>query len=150
MANIEIEGRLVKKLEPQSGTSSKGEWVKQEFVVEFKDGNYNSNAVFNVWGFDKVKELEAFSLGTQIKVSFGINSREFNGRWYTDLRAWRIQASGNAPQSFAGAPDSQDRSGAGQFNDVPAGFSPSGGFRTSPPPSLDDIPGDEGSDDLPF
>ena len=87
MANIEIEGRLVKKLEPQSGTSSKGEWVKQEFVVEFKDGNYNSNAVFNVWGFDKVKELEAFSLGTQIKVSFGINSREFNGRWYTDLRA---------------------------------------------------------------
>lgn len=150
MANIEIEGRLVKKLEPQSGTSSKGEWMKQEFVVEFKDGNYPSNAVFSVWGQDKVKELEAFSLGSQIKVSFGISSREFNGRWYTDLRAWRIQAAGNASQSFAGGHSEQPGAETASFNDMPSGFSPSGSFRSAPAPTLDDMPADEGGDDLPF
>lgn len=148
MANIEIEGRLLRKMEPQSGRSSRGEWIKQEFVVEFQDGNYPSNAVFSVWGQDKVKELEAFSLGSQIKVSFGISSREFNGRWYTDLRAWRLQTAGQGAPS--GSQEHFEERVDTLQNDVPAGFSPSGGFRSSPPPTLDDMPSDEGGDDLPF
>ncbi len=121
MANLEIEGRIAQKLNVQSGRSARGEWSKQEFILEFQDGNFTSNAVFSVWGEDKVKDLEAYEIGRQVKVSFGISSREYNGRWYTDLRAWRIQVTG---QEAVG---------------------------TVPAPTLNDMPDEQpDSDDLPF
>ena len=45
----------------------------------------------NVWGQDKVNELSSYNAGEMLNVSVNIESREFNGRWYTDVRAWRIQ-----------------------------------------------------------
>lgn len=146
MANLEIEGRLVQKLGIQSGRSARGDWSKQEFIVEYKEGNFPSTACFNVWGADKVRELEAFQVGDMVRVSFNVSSREFNGRWYTDLRAWRIapqtqQAPVSAPVS-AGAPAGGTRSFPGE--DVPAGFAPAA-------PTLDDMPGESDfGDDLPF
>jgi hypothetical protein len=50
----------------------------------------------NVWGEDKVKDLEKYQIGDKVKVSFNLSSREFNGRWYTDVRAWRIESAGQA------------------------------------------------------
>lgn len=83
----------------QSGKSARGDWQKQEFVLDFPDGNFTSSACFSLWGADRVKDLDAFQVGDQIHVWFHINGREYNGRWYTDLRAWRVQA--NAPQAPA-------------------------------------------------
>ena len=97
MANLEIEGRIARKLNVQSGRSARGEWFKQEFILEFQDGNFTSNAVFSVWGEDKVKDLEAYEIGCQVKVSFGISSREYNGRWYTDLQMAGQEAVGTVP-----------------------------------------------------
>ena len=113
MANLEIEGRLVRKLAVQSGRSARGDWSKQEFVVEFQDGNFPSNVVFNVWGADKVRDLERYQVGDEIRVSFAPSSREFNGRWYTDLRAWRIAPAGQAAQPQAHEGDRVQRDGAG-------------------------------------
>lgn len=138
MASLELEGKLIQKLNVQSGTSARGTWEKQEFVLEIPDGNYTNKAVFNVWGADKVKELASVSEGSDVRVSFNISSREYNGRWYTDLRAWRITpAGGPAPAARPSAPMAA--------NDVPAGFGPS-----APAPTMSDYKMPEGEDDLPF
>ncbi|MBR1406956.1 MAG: DUF3127 domain-containing protein [Bacteroidales bacterium] len=153
MANLEIEGRLVRKLAVQSGRSARGDWSKQEFVVEFQDGNFPSNVVFNVWGADKVRDLERYQVGDEIRVSFAPSSREFNGRWYTDLRAWRIapagQAAQPAPQQAYGPQPAAPRGS----QDVPAGFAPRSEGAVppaAPAPTFEDMPGTDSGDDLPF
>lgn len=150
---MEIEGRLIQKLGIQSGKSARGDWAKQEFVIEFQEGNFPSKACFSVWGADKVKDLEKYQPGDQIKVAFNVSSREFNGKWYTDLRAWRISPAGaQAPASGYGAPAyGQNTAGtapASGYQDVPAGFAPSygAGLQQVPPHSIEDMP----EDDLPF
>ena len=140
MASLEIEGKIIRKLQVQSGSSARGDWAKQEFLVEYQDGNFPTTVVFNVWGTDKVQDLGKFQVGDQVRVSFRPSSREYNGKYYTDLRAWRV-----SPVEGAQAPSAQ----APSYDDIPAGFAPAGGFQQAPPPSLEDMPA-EGSDDLPF
>ena len=124
---LELEGTIRQFLGVQSGTSARGEWVKQEFVLDYPDGNYTSQAVFLAWGQDKVKELEKFKVGDKVKVSFNLKSREYNGRWYTDIQIWRIApAVVAAPVAPAPAP-------------------------VAPAPSVEDMPAaDLPEDDLPF
>lgn len=88
---LELEGRIVRKLNVQTGTSAKGAWSKQEFVFEYKEGNYPTQVCMNVWGEEKVRDLEKYQVNDQVKISFNLSSREYNGRWYTDVRAWRIE-----------------------------------------------------------
>ncbi len=143
MANLELEGRLVRKLQPQSGRSARGEWSKQEFVVEYQDGNFPTEVVLNVWGADKVAELQSLREGEMLRISFRPSSREFNGKWYTDLRAWRIQRMDQQQPAREEAPRYAEQPGAG----VPAGFAP----QSAPAPTIDDMPGEDVSDDdLPF
>ncbi len=59
---MELEGTLITKLAVQSGKSARGDWAKQEFVIEYQDGNFPNKVCFNVWGADKVKELGSFRL----------------------------------------------------------------------------------------
>ncbi len=87
--NIELKGKLIQKLEPVSGQSKNGNWQKQEFVIE-TDDQYPKKICMNVWG-DKLQALASVVVGDNITASVNIESREFNGRWYTDIRAWRIQ-----------------------------------------------------------
>ena len=127
---MELTGRLLQKLAVQSGTSARGQWAKQEFVIEYQDGNFPTKACFSVWGQDKVQDLERFQINDEIKVEFNVSSREYNGKWYTDLRAWRITSSAAA--------------GGQAYGPAPAPSEP----LPSPAPELtaDDMPGD----DLPF
>ncbi|MFA5849599.1 MAG: DUF3127 domain-containing protein [Bacteroidales bacterium] len=87
---IEITGRLIKKLPQQSGTSTKGEWKKQEFIIETQE-NFPKKICMNVWGAEKVDELAGYGEGENLKISVNIESREFNQRWYTDVRAWKVE-----------------------------------------------------------
>ena len=87
---LEIKCRLLDKLAVQNGTSARGPWCKQDFIVETLE-QYPRKICMNVWGQDKVNELASFNAGEMLTVSINIESREFNGRWYTDVRAWRIQ-----------------------------------------------------------
>lgn len=128
---LELEGTIRQKMGVQSGTSARGPWAKQEFVVDFPDGNFTSQACFSAWGQDKVQELDKYQVGDRVKVSFNLKSREFNGRWYNDLQIWRISPAG-AAQPAAPAP-------------TPAAPAP-----VAPAPTLDDMPGEDAQDDLPF
>ena len=140
---LEIEGTLRQKLTPQRGTSTRGEWTKQEFVLEFPDGNYTSQACFTAFGQDKVAELDKYQVGDKVKVSFNLRSREFNGRWYNDLQIWKV-----APAAAAqGAP----------VQSTPVQSAPAGGYAPAPQaasvpaPTIDDMPAeDDSQDDLPF
>lgn len=93
---LEIEGTIIRMLDVQNGVSARGPWSKQEFVIEYQEGNFPTQICLNVWGEDKVKDLGRFNIGDRVKISFNLSSREYNGRWYTDVRAWRIEPAGQA------------------------------------------------------
>ena len=59
---------------------------------------------FSAWGQDKVQELDKYQVGDSVKVSFNVKGREYNGRWYNDLRVWRIAPAGAAPAAAPAAP----------------------------------------------
>ena len=94
---LELEGRIARKLNVQTGTSARGAWSKQEFILEYQEGNFPAQVCMNVWGEDKVRELDKYQVGDKVKVSFNLSAREYNGRWYNDVRAWRIEPAGSAP-----------------------------------------------------
>ena len=129
---LEIEGTLSQKMPVASGTSARGPWAKQEFILEFPDGNFTAKACFTAWGQDKVQELAKYQVGDKVKVSFNLKSREYNGRWYNDLQIWKIAPAGAQPAPQA-APV---QASAWQEN--------------PPAPTLEDMPADDGGEDLPF
>jgi len=101
---MDITGQLIKILPETTGQGAKGPWIKQEFVIETKE-QYPKRACFSVWG-DKVDILRKFSMSDMVKVSFNIESREHQttGRWYTELRAWRIDRAGDEAGYHAPTP----------------------------------------------
>ena len=143
---LELEGTLRQKLGVQSGTSARGPWAKQEFILEFPDGNFTAQACFTAWGQDKVQELDKYQVGDRVKVSFNLKSREYNGRWYNDLQIWRIAPAGQAvPQAAPVAP--QPVQAAAPVASAPVQAAPAW---SAPAPTLDDMPADDPADDLPF
>ena len=107
---LELSGRLVTVLPEQTGNGRNGVWKKQDFVIELA-GPYPKKVCMTAWG-DKADTLLEASTGDELKVSFDVESREYNGRWYTDLKAWKIEpvAAGGQPQ--AQQSPQQNRSGA--------------------------------------
>ncbi|MCO5254539.1 MAG: DUF3127 domain-containing protein [Bacteroidia bacterium] len=99
---MELTGKIIKVLPMQSGTSTKGEWRKQEFVIEVP-GTYPKKVALSAWN-EKAQEVQSLGLGQEIKAQIDIESREYNERWYTDIRAWKIEKAGTtttAPSSNA-------------------------------------------------
>jgi hypothetical protein len=85
----ELTGKVLQVLPEQTGTGRNGQWSRQDFIVETQE-QYPKKVCFSAWG-DKVSQLKTFKTDDTVKVSFNIESREFNGRWYTDLRVWKIE-----------------------------------------------------------
>lgn len=144
---LELEGRIKTKLPAQGGTSARGTWTRQDFVLEYQDGNYPAEACFSAWGQDKVDELARFQQGDAVKVSFNIKAREYSGRWYNDLRVWRISAAGATQQQPAQAPAYQ--APQPQVYQAPQPAAPA---YSAPAPGIQDMPVDldMNEDDLPF
>jgi len=84
---MEIKGKIIECLPVKSGQSSNGEWRKQEYVLE-TDGQYPKKVCFMAWG-DKIDQF-AIQQGESVEVSIDLESREYNGRWYTDVKAWKV------------------------------------------------------------
>jgi hypothetical protein len=86
---LEIIGKIQQILPQQSGIGKNGAWSKREFVIETME-QYPRKVCINVWG-EKADSLEQqYSVGSVVKASINIESREYNGKWYTDVRAWKI------------------------------------------------------------
>jgi len=86
--SLEIEGKVVNVLQEQTGEGRNGKWVKQDFVIETSD-QYPKKVCFTTWG-DKAADVKKLNVGDSLLVSFNVESREYNQKWYTDLKAWKI------------------------------------------------------------
>ena len=85
---MQITATLVQLLPLQTGEGRNGPWKKQEIIVE-TDGQYPKKICISIWG-DKIIE-SVLQVGHQLTISFDLESREFNGRWYTDVKAWKVE-----------------------------------------------------------
>ena len=85
---MELEGTVWNVLPPVRGTSARGEWVKQEVVFE-QPGEFNRKVCVSFWG-DKAQDAATLKPGEAVTISANVESREYNGRWFTEVRAWRI------------------------------------------------------------
>lgn len=119
-----LTGKVTQILDEQSGTSKNGPWRKQDFILE-TEGKYPKPVCITQWGDD----IDTFAVreGERLTAHVDIQSREYNGRWYTDVKAWKVARDDAGGQ---GAPPATD--------DEPW-----------PEASTADF-GDGGDDDLPF
>jgi len=142
---MDLTGKVIAIMEARGGVSARtgNPWMTQEYVIEVP-GTYPRRMVFNIFGEDKIKQFN-IQPGEEITVQFDIDAREYNGRWFNDIRAWNIlrgpiaqavpaaatvAAPGAAPAA-APFPPQQPTAGADPF-----------------PPAQEQ--GGESTDDLPF
>jgi hypothetical protein len=94
---MELTGKIVAVLDAKSGKSSKtgNPWMMQEYVIEVP-GQYPRHCMFSIFGEDKIKQLNIQN-GEDLTVQFDIDAREYNGRWYNDIRAYNV-VRGQIPQ----------------------------------------------------
>lgn len=148
---MEIEGKIILDIPMVEGVSKAGNaWRKKEWVLE-TFGQYPKKVMFNVFG-DRVNMLN-FQLGHNYAVSVDIESREFNGRWYTDVRAYAARELTDGISTPPPGPDTISTPPTGGFPPygTPApgvGGVPQGGFGSQQPTSF--APQGNDSDDLPF
>ena len=88
-------GKLIKKLDIESGISKAGkEWKRQSILVE-QDGDYNKEVVVGFFG-DKIKQLRDLNEGAKVDISVNVYSREFNGKYYHSIDGYMIAQKTNA------------------------------------------------------
>ena len=95
---MEITGTIIKVLPLQSGQGKNGTWTKQEYVME-TEWQYPKKICFSLWG----ERIDSANIkeGELLTVSFDIESREYNGKWYTQINAWSaIKASDQKPVEY--------------------------------------------------
>ena len=98
---MEITGKIIVILPEVGGISKAGnEWKKQEYVLETHD-QYPKKVCFQIFGADKIQQA-AIQPGEEVNVHFDIDSREYQGRWFTNINAWRVDhIDPNAQQAAA-------------------------------------------------
>jgi hypothetical protein len=121
-SEMEISGIITQILAEQTGTSARGEWTKQDFIIETKE-QFPKKVCISNWGGKA--DLKTAGIGAEVTCHVNVESREFNGKWYTDIKVWKMDM-GAQPQ--------------GQQNKAAEGIP------LPPPPAFD---ADE-ADDLPF
>jgi len=120
---MEVTGKIIAVLPLQTGEGRNGLWKKQEYVIEHDPNvQYPKRMVFSLWG-EKI-EMNNIQQGQYLKVTFDIESREYQGRWYNDIRPWKIESDGDSGSS-----------------------TPEGGISAS---AAVDVPQADGASDLPF
>ncbi len=114
---MDISGKVIKLLALQSGEGKNGRWQKQEFIIEVP-GQFPKKVCMSLWG-EKVTQYP-LSEGQQVTLSFDLESREFNNRWYTEARVWKVStqqtATTSAPPKVS---DSNDAFSSLSENDLP-------------------------------
>ena len=130
---MELTGKIIAVMEPRGGVSARtgNQWMTQEYVLEVP-GQYPKRCLFNIFGEDRIKQFN-IQQGEDLTIQFDIDAREYNGRWFNDIRAYNVVR--GQVQPAAGMPQA-------------APFPPAGATAPFPPAQE---PAAEGSaDDLPF
>ncbi len=142
---MEVVGKIIQVLPAQEGIGRNGNpWKVQPYVLETLD-QYPRKVHFEVFGEDRIKQNPC-ELDQLVTVSFDIESREFNGRWYTSIRAWRIQQ-GDTTQAAAGVQTTAQPAAA-----APAAPAQPAANSQEPMANVDpfDASAGDGTSDLPF
>ena len=132
---MELQGKIIVALPERSGTSARGEWKSQSFVVETHDA-YPRKMVFDVFGADRLARFN-IQVGQEVMVSFDIDAHEYNGRWFNNIRAFDVRLVD--PSAVGAQPVAQP---------APA-TAPAASAAQAPFPPVQDG-GDGNADDLPF
>ena len=85
---MEITGKVVRLGGLTEGTSARGPWRKQDLIIETNE-QYPKTVCLTCWT-NQIDEIQNMVPGQFIKAQIDISSREFNGKWYTDVRVWRF------------------------------------------------------------
>ena len=96
---MEFEGTVYRILPVTKGTSARGDWQRQDVIFDYSDGG-NFTRKMCVTFFNRPDDVAKLREGSRYQVSVNIDAREYNGRWFTDIRAWRLQ-----PVEVAPAPE---------------------------------------------
>ncbi|MCQ2301435.1 MAG: DUF3127 domain-containing protein [Bacteroidales bacterium] len=132
---MEIVGKVVRLGNLTEGQSARGPWRKQELIIETEE-QYPRTVCLICWT-NQIEEIQHFAPGQTIKAQIEISSREFNGKWYTDVRVWRFDPVGATAPAAAPAPQ--------QMHQTPPAAPAAAPAQDYFPPA------DQGSvDDLPF
>lgn len=88
---MEFTGKIIAVLEARGGVSSRtgNPWKTQDYVIEETMGQFPKRMAFNVFGEENISRFN-IQVGQELTVSFDINAREYNGRWYNDIRVWNV------------------------------------------------------------
>ncbi|MHA7131933.1 DUF3127 domain-containing protein [Algoriphagus namhaensis] len=98
---MDLSGKIIQKLDEVGGTSKSGNaWRKQEFIIE-TGGQYPKKVCVALWG-DKIDQF-SLAVGDQVSLGIDVESREYNGRWYTEVKAYKVDRS----QGSSGAAQNQ-------------------------------------------
>jgi hypothetical protein len=108
---MQLTAKLSQVLPLQNGTGKNGPWKKQDIIVE-TEGQFPKKVCISIWG-DKINE-SLLQVGSQLSISFDVESREYNGKWYTDVKAWKIEPAG-ASQGISNATDGHEYFDEGQM-----------------------------------
>ena len=105
---MDITGKIIAVLEPRGGVSksSGNPWKVQEYVIETHD-QYPRKCAFEVFGEERIKQFN-IQVGQELTVSFDVDAHEYNGRWFNQLRAWRVMPVQTGAQDAAPVPPVQE------------------------------------------
>jgi hypothetical protein len=141
---MDLTGKVIAIMEARGGVSARtgNPWMTQEYVIEVP-GQFPRKMVFNIFGEDRIKQFN-IQPGEEITVQFDIDAREYNGRWFNDIRAYNIirgQMAQTVPAAASIAPAAADS----PFPPQTAGSQASDPFPPTQEPAAENA-----ADDLPF
>lgn len=147
---MQITGKIIAALPAKSGTSAKGEWMYQTYVLETQ-AQYQKKLAFDVFGAERIKQFR-LQVGDVATVHFDVDAHEYNGRWYNSVRAYNVEKSGLQtqivdvvmPQGATQAPQQQNSSAPQQQNMFNAGVQNAAPYQPTQQPQAAD------PNDLPF
>lgn len=118
---MDFEGKVLEILPAVSGQSARGTWERQTVIFEQPQKQFGKEIA--VTFMNKAQEVASLRVGETYTVSFDMESRKFNDRWYTDIRAWRVQPLQPAAQppmeSMPPFVEEPMSAGAGVVDDMP-------------------------------
>ena len=147
---MELTGTIIAIMPANSGVSARtgNPWMKQEYVIEVP-GQYPKKCAFSIFGEDRIKQFNLQPGEQNVTVQFDIDAREYNGRYYNDIRCYNVlrasqQAAQPAPAAAAGPQQADMFAGHGAPQQAPA-------QNQNPfPPATQEGQGGDNADDLPF
>jgi len=100
--DLQLKGTVEKVLDEKSGEGKNGPWRKRDFILK-TSGDYPKQICITQWG-DNIDKSDV-KKGDEIVAHIDIQSREYQGNWYTDVKAWKIEkgsVSEREPSSMPG------------------------------------------------